>query len=41
MVLRSVRTQDEGAFTPHLSLTVGLLLTFVCGTALQAAWPCF
>ena len=30
MVLRSVRTQDEGAFTPHLSLTVGILLAFVC-----------
>ena len=30
MVLRSVRTQDEGAFTPHLSLTVGVLLAFVC-----------
>jgi uncharacterized membrane protein len=29
MVLRSVRTQDEGLFTPHLSLTVGLLLAFV------------
>ncbi len=30
MVLRSVRTQEEGAFTPHLSLTVGILLAFVC-----------
>ncbi|CAN5820376.1 DUF2254 domain-containing protein [soil metagenome] len=30
MVLRSVRTQDEGAFTPHLSLTVGILLAFGC-----------
>ena len=30
MVLRSVRTQDEGAFTPHLSLTVSILLAFVC-----------
>jgi uncharacterized membrane protein len=30
MVLRSVRTQDEGAFTPHLSLTVGILLAFAC-----------
>ena len=30
MVLRSVRTQDEGAFTPHLSLTIGILLAFVC-----------
>ncbi len=30
MVLRSVRTQEEGAFTPSLSLTVGVLLAFVC-----------
>ena len=30
MVLRSVRTQDEGAFTPHLSMTVAILLAFVC-----------
>ncbi len=30
MVLRSVRTQDEGVFTPHLSLSVGLLLAFGC-----------
>lgn len=30
MVLRSVRTQAEGEFTPHLSLTVGVLLAFVC-----------
>ena len=30
MVLRSVRTQNEGLFTPHLSLTVGILLAFVC-----------
>jgi uncharacterized membrane protein len=30
MVLRSVRTQDEGAFTPHLALTVGILLAFAC-----------
>lgn len=30
MVLRSVRTQTEGAFTPHLSLTVGIVLAFVC-----------
>lgn len=30
MVLRSVRTQAEGAFTPHLSLTIGILLAFVC-----------
>jgi len=30
MVLRSVRTHDEGAFTPHLSLTVSILLAFVC-----------
>ena len=30
MVLRSVRTQDEGAFTPHFSLTIGIVLSFVC-----------
>ena len=30
MVLRSVRTQDEGAFTPHVSLTVAILLAFLC-----------
>ena len=30
MVLRSVRTQSEGAFVPHLSLTVGILLAFIC-----------
>ncbi len=30
MVLRSVRTQDEGAFTPHLSLTVSIALALVC-----------
>jgi uncharacterized membrane protein len=30
MVLRSVRTQTEGAFTPHLSLTVGILLALIC-----------
>jgi uncharacterized membrane protein len=30
MVLRSVRTQEEGAFTPHLSLTVGIVLAFAC-----------
>ncbi len=30
MVLRSVRTQDEGAFTPHLSMSVGIVLAFVC-----------
>ena len=29
-VLRSVRTQDEGSFTPHLALSVGVLLAFVC-----------
>lgn len=29
MVLRSVRTQEEGAFVPHLSLSVGLLLAFL------------
>lgn len=30
MVLRSVRTQSEGAFVPHLSLSVAILLAFVC-----------
>lgn len=30
MVLRSVRSGDEGAFTPHLALTLGILLAFVC-----------
>ncbi len=30
MVLRSVRTQSEGLFVPHLSLSIGILLAFVC-----------
>jgi uncharacterized membrane protein len=30
MVLRSVRTQEEGTFVPHLSLSIGILLAFVC-----------
>ena len=30
MVLRSVRTQEEGAFIPHVSLSFGILLAFVC-----------
>ncbi|MBU1358463.1 MAG: DUF2254 domain-containing protein [Gammaproteobacteria bacterium] len=30
MVLRSVRTQDEGVFVPHLSLSVGMLMAFAC-----------
>jgi uncharacterized membrane protein len=30
MVLRSVRTQAEGTFTPHLALTFGILLAFAC-----------
>jgi len=30
MVLRSVRTQDEGAFTPHVSLSIAILLAFLC-----------
>ncbi len=30
MVLRSVRTQSEGEFVPHLSLSAGILLAFVC-----------
>ncbi len=30
MVLRSVRTESEGAFVPHLSLSVSILLAFIC-----------
>ncbi|TXH33586.1 MAG: DUF2254 domain-containing protein [Rhodospirillaceae bacterium] len=30
MVLRTVRGEDEGAFVPHLSLTFGIILAFVC-----------
>ena len=30
MVLRSVRTQSEGNFVPHISLSIGILLAFVC-----------
>ena len=30
VVLRSVRTESEGAFVPHLSLSVAILLAFVC-----------
>lgn len=30
MVLRSVRTQSEGEFVPHLALSVGILLALVC-----------
>jgi len=30
IVLRSVRTADEGAFVPHLALGVGIALAFVC-----------
>ncbi|WP_428530553.1 DUF2254 domain-containing protein [Rhodopila sp.] len=30
MVLRSVRTQSEGAFVPHASLGVSILLAFLC-----------
>ncbi|NPU13157.1 DUF2254 domain-containing protein [Bradyrhizobium sp. 83002] len=30
IVLRSVRTQDEGAFVPHLALSVSIVLAFVC-----------
>jgi len=29
-VLRSVRTQSEGIFVPHLSLTIAILLAFLC-----------
>ncbi len=30
MVLRSVRTQDEGPFTPHLALSFGIVLAIAC-----------
>ena len=30
LVLRSVRTQEEGVFVPHLSLTVAIALALVC-----------
>ncbi|NEK18398.1 DUF2254 domain-containing protein [Rhizobium leguminosarum] len=30
MVLRTVRSEEEGAFVPHLSLTFGIVLAFVC-----------
>lgn len=30
MVLRAVRTEQESMFTPHLSLTVGVVLAFAC-----------
>ena len=30
MVLRSVRTPSEGEFVPHLALSIGVLLAFVC-----------
>jgi len=30
VVLRSVRTHDEGAFVPHLALSVGIVLAFGC-----------
>lgn len=30
IVLRSVRTEDEGGFIPHLALSVGIGLAFVC-----------
>ena len=30
MVLRSVRTQSEGLFIPHLALSIGILMAFVC-----------
>jgi uncharacterized membrane protein len=30
IVLRSVRTQDEGSFIPHLSLTIAIILAFIC-----------
>lgn len=30
LVLRSVRTQEEGAFVPHISVTLGVLLAIAC-----------
>lgn len=30
MVLRTVRSEEEGAFVPHLSLTFGIMLAFLC-----------
>ncbi len=30
MVLRSVRTESEGVFVPHLALSIGILLAFIC-----------
>lgn len=30
MVLRTVRSEEEGAFVPHLSLTFGIMLAFAC-----------
>ncbi|TCT03993.1 DUF2254 domain-containing protein [Aquabacter spiritensis] len=30
MVLRSIRTQDEGEFVPHLALSAGLFLAMIC-----------
>ncbi len=30
MVLRSVRSQEEGIFVPHLALSVSIVLAFVC-----------
>lgn len=30
MVLRTVRSEEEGAFVPHLSLTFGIILAIVC-----------
>ncbi len=30
MVLRTVRTESEGAFVPHLSLSIAMLLAFLC-----------
>ena len=30
VVLRSIRTEPEGSFVPHLSLSVGIVLAFAC-----------
>lgn len=41
MVLRSVRTQDEGTFVPHLSLSVSILLAFACVGSCSACLAMF
>ncbi len=43
VVLRSVRTEAEGGFIPHLSLSIGIALAFACVAMLVyfvgATWP--